>query len=575
MYGIFTMEQGGSSRTEVDTLRAVGQSQGAGEPCRFEERGLDMGGPSAGVFEADGFRDGRRERRIALAFDGFLLEPEQGMGLRNIADLYALHGADFVRRLNGAFVFALYDFEQGSLMLARDSLGEKSLYYACRGGHIAFASESSALPDIGFGERVCDESSLRKYLTFGFVPDEYTMLRGVRKLLPGEYIIASAKGTHRERYWRPREHESAVGADDSEDVFESQRREARDILEAAVDSRLALFPECGIFLSGGLDSSLVAALVARRRPAPPTFSIHFGSEYAGESYYSDLVARHCSTEHRVLEIKPAAFVEDLPEIIARLDEPIGDAITVPNYLLARMASEHVGAVFNGEGGDPLFGGPKNIPLMLAALFESDGEIAYLKSYRKMYSDLPELMSGGLSGEQDEELRAIARPFLDDEQTKSYLNKLMGLNTVLKGGCNILVKVARTYSRNGLTPLSPLFDRRLVDFAFRVPPAWKLRGRVEKYILKHAVQDLLPDEVVWREKSGMMVPVHHWFRRELRPFARSVLAPAELNRHGFFDGGFVEKILNYDLPDQVLPGYGAKLWMLLSFQLWYRAVIDRA
>ena len=484
-----------------------------------------------------------------------------------LARLYRDRGPDFVLDLNGSFSLFIFRPETGTLFLSRDALGEKTLYYAEHGGGIAFASRMNSLLALGLIPRECEYRSLLKYLSYSYVPDENTLARGVKKLLPGEYLLFQNGKSQRRLYYEPRESDA-----DNPDMTRSAAT-LRELLEVSIADRLGGLRSPGVFLSGGLDSSLVTALLARGLPerSLKTFSVSFGPELPNELYYSDMVARHCKTDHRVIEIRPRGFVRELPEIIYDMDEPAGDPITVPNYILAREATGTTDGIFNGEGGDPLFGGPKNIPMILSALYSRDSETYYLRSYRKMYEDLP-FLAAEFSREDDEALKSPLRPFFADAHTESFLHKLMRMNTMLKGGRNILVKVAHAYESFGLPHLSPLFDRRIVDYAFGLPPDYKLRGRTEKYVLKKAVEDLLPSELVWREKLGMMAPVNFWFRDDLKSYARRRLSPRRLKKHGFFRADYVKKLLNYEREGERSGNYGTRIWMLLYFQIWFERVI---
>ena len=206
---------------------------------------------------------------------------------------------------------------------------------------------------------------------------------------------------------------------------------------------------------------------------------------------------------------------------------------MPNLLLGQRASYDVETIFNGEGGDPCFGGPKNHAMFIHQLYRDDGsfEEAYLRSYRKCYTDLCQLLpDGAASGEG-----RLLSPFLGESGMKSYLNRLMHINVRLKGADHILTKVNNLTRRNRLLGQSPLFDRRIVEASFAVPPAMKLRGAEEKIVLKRAVADLLPEAILTRPKSGMMVPVNAWTRRELRPFVDAVLRGSSETRSRTFPG----------------------------------------
>ena len=202
------------------------------------------------------------------------------------------------------------------------------------------------------------------------------------------------------------------------------------------------------------------------------------------------------------------------------------------------------------------------------------ETAYLASYRRAYSEIPYLLTEDFRSNirEDKALSGVLRPFLETPDIKSFLHKLLAINIRLKGAHLILPKVERMLGAAGVTPLSPLFDERIVRMSFAMPPKMKLKGGIEKIVIKEAYKDLLPAEVIQRPKSGMRVPVHYWFKGELQKYARSILSPREIKRAGIFNPERVEKLLRYNISEG--PGrYGIRLWMLLTFEIWRRFVIE--
>jgi len=292
-----------------------------------------------------------------------------------------------------------------------------------------------------------------------------------------------------------------------------------------------------------------------------------------------MVAKHIGSDHQILELKPKNFLKKLFEIIWYLDDPIGDPITVPNFMLAEMASKEVPVIFNGEGGDPCFGGPKNIPMALSQLYRNNEQNSfenyYLRSYRKCYDILPFLFSP----ETQKELRANSPGLIsfiksyENQDTQSFLDKMMYLNIKMKGTHHILVKVEKMTSANKLEAKAPLFSPKLVRQSFLIPPKLKLNGRVEKYALKKAVEDLLPAEVVYREKKGMMVPVKYWFQKELKSYAKKVLSPKRIKEVGIFSPAYIKDLLADNLEFEHRNNIGLKIWMLITFDIWHRIFIE--
>ncbi|MBX6391124.1 MAG: asparagine synthase, partial [Frankia sp.] len=457
----------------------------------------------------------------------------------------------------------------------------RTLFHAYAGGCWLAASSLRALrrwPAVG-GE--LDLAAVRSFLTFAYLPGEQTLLRGVRELLPGGCLRLRPDGTAvREPFWEPVEQiGKAPGGDGPGPGGDGYARRLRELLEVAVACRLPEpGDEVGVLLSGGIDSSLVTALAVGLHDGPPvrTYSITFGDGLPDERGYSGLVAAHCGTRHRVLTVPGRTIAARLAETVALLDSPVGDPLTVPNLLLAEAAAgDGLRVTLNGEGGDPVFGGPKNFPMLVWELHRDSPDpdaraLAYLRSYRKCYTDLPVLLtSDALAALRDlPGPERLVAPYLRPGRMRALLNQLLYCNLRTKGAHHILTKVERITAACGLQGRSPLFDRRIVDFAFTVPPTRKLAGPVEKAVLKDAVRDLLPATIVDRPKSGMQVPVQSWLRGPLRDLAHdALLSPAAVNR-GLFRPDTIRAWMRGE--GLVLPRQGAKLWLVLSLELWLRA-----
>ncbi|MCU0242222.1 MAG: asparagine synthetase B family protein, partial [Vicinamibacteria bacterium] len=427
----------------------------------------------------------------------------------------------YMQAASGPLVLASADRE-GRLMLARDAVGERSLFYAEIKDGLIFASSLRALLASGLIDARLDHASLAAYLSYAYVPGERTLIAGVRKLLPGEVVEYARGRCVRHRYWSmPEEQEALAGATIADEELLKAR--LRGVLAEAVRRRLPKDGErVGASLSGGIDSSLVVALARQLHTGPlSTYSISFGPSYPNELEWSCLVARHCDTEHRVVELSPEVIRHHLDDTLGLLSDPIGDPLTVPNALLFREAACEVGVLLNGEGGDPCFGGPKNVPMLLAELL-GDGansieheEYArarsYLRAHQKCFDDLPRLLAEDvLQATRAAALEREIAGHLGDPRWPSFMNKLMALNITYKGAHHILPKVDALAAAAGVLARSPLFDRAVVEMAFAIPPQLKIRGTIEKYLLKEAVRDILPAAILERPKSGMLVPVEGWF-----------------------------------------------------------------
>jgi len=483
-----------------------------------------------------------------------------------------------LERLEGAFVLAFAQQDTGYLL--RDHAGVKALYWTVHRGRLLFASEIKALFADPTVPRQLRPGALPEYLTFSFIPGPRTMLMGIEELQPGCILTFSQGQVRIHRHFQCELLEETAPDD-------NYPQQVRTALEQSVADCLAVNPgkTPAVFLSGGIDSSAVLAVTCQQLPEVriPTFSVHFGEEYARENEFVSLMVERYRTDHHWLEVRPAGFLERLRDIIWKLDDPIGDPVAVPNYLLARAAAQVTDCVLNGEGGDPCFGGPKNIPMLLTRLYGClPGEPAngwlerdYLRSFQRCYQDLYALLTPDMLQESggDEALTGIVEPFFHTDRPRDFVNKLMHMNIRLKGANLILVKVDKMSSANGLLALPPLFSKRIIETSMRCPAGLKLEGAVEKSVLKKAVYDLIPQAIIDRPKSGMMVPVRFWFQGEMRRYGKRMLSRKNLNRLGLFNPEYVQRLLNYDMEGVHGARHGLKLWMLLTFLLWYEQMIE--
>jgi len=362
---------------------------------------------------------------------------------------------------------------------------------------------------------------------------------------------------------------------------EALRSQLRQRLEDAVLRRLPAEGPVAASLSGGLDSSLVVALARRLHTGPVvTYSISFGPGHANELAFSSLVARHCGTDHHVIEVSPAAVLHHLDDSVGLLGDPIGDPLTVPNALLFHAAAATSGVMLNGEGGDPCFGGPKNLPMLLAELYGDPSadawarERAYLRAHLKCFDDLPSMLTPDVHAALAERpLESDLTAALTDPRWRSFIGRLQAVNVSFKGGHHILPKVDALSEPAGILPRSPLFDREVVECAFAIPPQHKLKGSVEKHLLKRAVADLLPATIIDRPKSGMLVPVEAWFQGPLLPEAKERLLDG-LAPRGIVSRAYLERLLAGRLGG-LRPRHGAKIWLLVTLEAWLRRVFDRS
>ena len=481
-----------------------------------------------------------------------------GNNCQIVAQLWEQWGDESLSLLVGMFALVIWDRKQQVLHLVRDRVGARTLYYTTTGGVRWIAPQLRTLAP--YRSTDLDLVALRDYLCCAFVPGERTLWQNVREVRPG--TILQLPDERISRYWNLQEQITA-----SEQPLVWHGEKLRSLLDQVVLSYLPKNEDVGVFLSGGLDSSSITALVAKFHNAPVhTYSIHFGSECANELEFSSLVAQHCQTQHHVLEITFQDMWELLPETMAYLDDPIGDPLTVPNLLIARLARETVQVVLNGEGGDPCFGGPKNQPMLINSLYgavnNQDPLQAYLISFHKCATDLPQLFKPEIWTA----LQTAPSVFSTDlNSSASYLNRLMALNIKFKGADQILTKVNNLTQAAGLHGLSPLFDQRVVDLSMQIPPEYKLSGVQEKAVLKQAVADILPERIINRPKSGMMVPVQLGFKKYWQQQAKKLLLSRQAAIAPYLNQSIIRNWLDYK--QDTWSRYGVKLWLLVSLEMW--------
>lgn len=496
-----------------------------------------------------------------------------------VTDWRAVIDSGKLGSIDGGFALA-WRSTDGTVSLARDPLGHRTMYYAMVGGRFVFASRIPVLLDAFDIPRTLDARSVAAFLSYAYVPNRATMVSGISEVLPGEIVQFDPRSGHirREAFWELPSEPKEPGERDAAMVA-SLRRE----LEYTIGSLLGREGPVGASLSGGIDSSLVVAVARRLLPKDrtlKTFSITFGAPHRDELAWSSMVAEHCNTEHRVLELPADAVASHLDDTIRWMDKPNGDPLTVPNALLFREMAEHVTIALNGEGGDPCFGGPKNLPMLLAELYgdgyEDEGAAGarnrtYLRAHLKCFDELEEMLRpDAYRAAREPPLEDDVARWFDDPRWDSLIGKLMAINVRFKGGHHILPKVDALAAPFGVLPRSPLFMRRLVEQAFALPSTAKLRGSVEKWALKEAVADLLPRPILDRPKSGMLVPVEGWFSGPLLGLARERLLDGALGRTALFRREMLEALIAGKMRG-LRPRRGVKIWLMVTLESHVRAL----
>jgi len=514
-----------------------------------------------------------------------------------IVHLYEEYGTACVTRLRGMFAFALWDARRGRLLLARDRLGIKPLYYAQVDGRLLFASEVKALLALPEIDVRLDWGAVRHLFTFLTTPLTTSIVAGVRKLEAGHTLVASLDGRQRlERYWN-----LAFAPDHAhgEAYFVERLRER---LDECVRLHMVSDVPLGAFLSGGIDSSAVVASMARQTGRPiKTFSIGFTEPDYDETPYARRVATALDTEHHELILQPdvLGILEDLTW---HLDEPFGDSSAIPTYMVSKLAAAHVKVVLSGDGGDELFGGYDRyvvearergyrVPAAARAIFGlASRGMPRTQRGRNLLHHLslgdPERYLDAITLLRLDEQRRLFRPevfeLLSDDDpwrepaaylagsSRSWLSAVQYLDFTRYLPLDILTKVDRMSMAHSIEARVPLLDHTLVELAATIPPELKLRDRTTKYIFKRALQGLLPDAILHRHKRGFAIPLGAWFRGGLAGFARELLLSETSRRRGVFDTRHIEDLLQRHARGRPLD---LAIWTLISFEMWCRTFLD--
>jgi asparagine synthase (glutamine-hydrolysing) len=455
----------------------------------------------------------------------------------------------------------------------------RSLYFVEHAGTLFFATELKQLLIIPGLRIEPDLIAIHKYLTFSFVPADAVPVKRIRRLLPGQIAVGSSSGVDSHAYFALRERIDPALEPQNEAV-----KAVRHAFADAVAKRLNGEDEVGLFLSGGIDSSGVGVWLKRHHARVRAFSLDFGA-HSVEREQATEVAKHLDIALEVVRADGEAVGAALMDIVWKLDLPFGDAVTGPQYLLGRAArAAGLTAVFNGEGGDQLFGGWTSKPMVAAAVYgnlyeavDESPEEQYLRSYHRFYGLEDALYTTQFREAVDApgQRRALLRPYLEGNAAESFLGHVRLADISLKGSQNILPRAERMANAWGLDVRVPLFDRALAELAFRLPPQHKLRGASEKHVLKLALQRALPADIIWRRKYGMSVPSTDWLLGPLRDVVDDLLSDAAIARRGLFQPEFVARLRR----GEPLPGdtrkrrLGEKLWALMMLEAWLRVFID--
>lgn len=572
---------------------------------------IDVAGGHQPIYNEDG--------TVAIVFNGEIynfLELRQGLESRGhqfstrsdtevIVHLYEEMGVDCITKLRGMFAIALYDGKRASLLLARDRLGKKPLFYAQHGGRLFFGSEIKTLLAAAPGLAEVDAEGILQFFYYGYIPDPHSAFRDIHKLPPGHLAEYRGGQVHIRQYWDV----PAYGVNDpgsDEACLEEMERQ----LAEAVRLRLISDVPLGALLSGGVDSSIVVALMARESSSPvKTFSIGFGKADFNEAQYARLVAERFGTEHHELIVDPN-INDTLNHLTQMMEEPFGDSSMIPTYYVSKLAREHVTVALSGDGGDELFAGYDRY-IVNWRRRRYDFVPAWAgKIYRNhLYPILPSTVKGrklawnitlssrdryldgvsflpALNRERSlfsEEFVACARQwenpfqqfqrFYDDAPATDVLSRLMYLDVKTYLTADILTKVDRMSMATSLEMRCPILDHVFVEWAAGLPLKYKFRDGTRKFMFKKLAERLgIPSELLQRRKQGFSLPLVHWMRHELKDGLLQILLEPRTLQRGYFNPEIVRGVVDEHLRGR--RNHADILWMILVFELWHRNFLEK-
>lgn len=521
-----------------------------------------------------------------------------------IVHAYEEFGVDCVKYLRGMFAFAVYDFGNETLFIARDRVGKKPLFYAkTEKGNFVFGSELKTLIEHGEISKEIELSALDSYLTFGYVPEEFCIFKDVHKLAPGHFLIYKNGEIRTEKYW------DFEYSGETENKSEAEYIEIlREKLKEAVKIRLISEVPLGAFLSGGVDSSSIVAMMSQISEKPvKTFSIGFNEDSFNELKFARVAAKHFNTEHHEFVVTPD-LVEIVDELVWHFDEPFADSSALPTFMVSKMARDFVTVVLSGDGGDELFAGyTRYVTDKKRSGFQNLPKFVRRNVLQKISENLPhgakgknflyntsldaveryidsishfnnlnrnELYSAdfrrNLNGEFGKGAK-LYQEIADSVLSENATDKLLYLDSKTYLPSDILTKVDRMTMATSLEARVPLLDHELIEFVQKIPPELKLKGTETKYIFKKAMEGIVPNEILYREKQGFGVPIGEWINSQLRERIRETLLEKRTMSRGYFDEKYINVLL--DEHSRKRRDHSHSLWILWMLELWHREFVD--
>lgn len=518
-----------------------------------------------------------------------------------IIHLYEEYGMRCLSHLRGMFAFALWDNDRQRLFVARDRVGKKPLYYAFCERRFVFASEINALYAAGVTKRKLDPGALDLFLTFSYIPAPYSIFEDIRKLPPAHYLILEGGEIRIERYWK------LSYAPKLNIPLEKAKQLLLEKLRESVDIRLYSDVPLGCFLSGGVDSSLVVALMSglSRKPVK-TFSIGFADKQFDETRYARVVAEKYKTDHREFIVQPNA-IEVLPAIVQHYGEPFGDSSCLPTWYLSQLTRQDVTVALNGDGGDESFAGynwystgialywlrrllPEYIVGPLASILDADHPVPRLRKAGRLFellnktdvsrfSDLRSLLNGRLKHQlYSDDFRnqlhfhtdALIENAYNDVMFEDELDKMLGADIATYLPEDLLVKMDRATMAHSLEARSPFLDHEFMEFSARLPSAFKWKWGTKKRILKASAKDFFPPNFLNRPKAGFTIPLAGWIRQDLKAYISENLFKGALPELNLFRTKTILHILEQHQSAE--KDYSELIWKLLVLSLWAKSFL---
>jgi len=526
-----------------------------------------------------------------------------------ILKLYQEYGTECLAHLRGMFAFAIWDMRKQQLFIARDRVGKKPILYSHNNSKFIFASEMQALVVNKSVSKKLDYSSIDKYLTLQYIPSPYTIFQDIKKLPPAHFILIDKNGIKLEKYWDINFNNKLNLTDDewSERIISKLRE--------SVGLRMVSDVPLGAFLSGGVDSSLIVALMSQISQKPiNTFSIGFSSEKFNELPEARLIAKLYGTNHREFIVEPKA-IDVLPQLVKHYGEPYADSSALPSYYLARETRKHVTVALNGDGGDenflgypwyfankvaniydkvPAFMRHHAISPMAKMLFNKrttfNRRLAIFLDTHDLAAEerYPNYITSSFFTQNEKEqlytdnFRKNVSERNSDKSIIEFYRSALASNQLDRASYtdfhtylpdDLLVKIDIATMMNSLEGRSPFLDHEFIELTSQIPSSKKLPFHKGKYILRKAASTILPNEILRKKKAGFMVPLSDWFKNELYDYSRDVLLDHKSLGRGFFNHCYIEELIKENKSGKI--DHGSRIWALLFFELWFKEYIDKS